>query len=64
MSGWGYLAAIIELHTRMIVGWSITAHTRTELVEQALENTLAFHTPTKRLMHHSDRSTSTGSNAA
>ena len=33
ISGWVYLAAIIDVSTRMIVGWSIATHMRTELVE-------------------------------
>jgi putative transposase len=43
-AGWVYLAAIIDLSTRMIVGWSMANHMRTELVESAL-------------LHHSDRGT-------
>lgn len=55
LSGWVYLAAIIDLTTRMIVGWSVATHMRTGLVEQALKNALATRAPAKRLVHHSDR---------
>jgi putative transposase len=55
LSGWVYLAAIIDLTTRMIVGWSMANHMRTELVEQALENALASRAPAEELVHHSDR---------
>ena len=55
LSGWVYLAAIIDLTTRMIVGWSVATHMRTELVERALENALATRAPAERLLHHSDR---------
>ena len=54
-SGWVYLAAIIDLATRMIVGWSMAAHMRTELVERALLNALAVRAPAGKLVHHSDR---------
>jgi len=55
LSGWIYLAAIIDLTTRMIVGWSVATHMRTELVERALENALALRAPAVKLVHHSDR---------
>jgi transposase InsO family protein len=54
-SGWVYLAAIIDLATRMIVGWSMATHMRTELVEAALLNALTTRAPASRLVHHSDR---------
>jgi putative transposase len=54
-AGWVYLAAIIDLATRMIVGWSMATHMRTELVESALLNALAARAPASRLVHHSDR---------
>lgn len=54
-AGWVYLAAIIDLATRMIVGWSMACHMRTELVESALLNALTSRAPAERLVHHSDR---------
>jgi len=54
-AGWVYLAAVLDLATRMIVGWSMATHMRTELVETALLNALAARTPASRLVHHSDR---------
>jgi transposase InsO family protein len=54
-AGWVYLAAIIDLATRMIVGWSMATHMRTELVESALRNALTAREPAVRLVHHSDR---------
>jgi putative transposase len=54
-SGWLYLAAIIDLATRMIVGWSMASHMRTELVEAALLNALTSRAPASKLVHHSDR---------
>jgi transposase InsO family protein len=54
-AGFVYLAAIIDMATRMIVGWSMANHMRTELVEGALWNALAARAPASRLVHHSDR---------
>lgn len=54
-AGWVYLAAIIDLASRTIVGWSMASHMRTELVESALRNALSSRAPAARLMHHSDR---------
>jgi len=54
-AGWVYLAAIIDLATRMIVGWSMASHMRTELVDGALLNALSWRAPASKLMHHSDR---------
>jgi len=53
--GFVYLAAIIDLATRMIVGWSMARHMRTELVESALRNALTLRAPASKLVHHSDR---------
>jgi transposase InsO family protein len=62
-SGWVYLAAIIDLSTRMIVGWSMATHMRTELVVSALRNALAFRAPAAKLVHHSDRGSQYASRA-
>jgi len=56
-AGWVYMAAIIDLATRLIVGWSMASHLRTELVESALRNALTSRAPASRLLHHSDRGT-------
>jgi transposase InsO family protein len=54
-SGWGYLAVILDLHTRLVVGWSLADHMRTELVEDALAAALGWRVPAANLLHHSDR---------
>lgn len=54
-AGWGYLAVILDLHSRMVVGWALADHMRTELVEQALVAALGKRTPSSDLLHHSDR---------
>ena len=53
--GWLYLAGVLDLHSRKVVGWSMADHMRTELVEDALKMALARRNPCKGLLHHSDR---------
>ncbi len=53
--GWGYLAVILDLHSRLVVGWALADHMRTALVEQALVTALGAREPTADLLHHSDR---------
>ena len=55
LSGWVYLAVILDLATRLVVGWSMARHMRTELITSALEGALAWRKPAKDLVHHSDR---------
>jgi len=53
--GWAYLAVVLDLHTRLIVGWSVRDHMRTELVVEALDAALGSRKPMRDLLHHSDR---------
>jgi putative transposase len=53
--GWLYLAAILDLHSRRIVGWSMANHLRAELVIDALNMAIALRKPPAGLIHHSDR---------
>lgn len=53
--GWLYLAGVIDLCTRKIVGWSMAEHMRTDLVSDALRMALARRAPGAGLLHHSDR---------
>lgn len=53
--GWLYLAGVIDLCSRRIVGWSMADHLRTELVGNALGMALAGRRPEEGLLHHSDR---------
>lgn len=50
-----YLASVMDLYTRKIVGWQLSDHMTTELVLGALEQAYKTQKPTKRLLHHSDR---------
>ena len=54
--GWAYLALVIDVYSRRIVGWALTTHLRTELPLEALE--MAIWARDERLdglVHHSDR---------
>ncbi len=53
--GWLYVAAVLDLCSRMVVGWSMADHMRTDLVEDALRMALAKRNPEEGLLHHSDR---------
>jgi putative transposase len=54
--GWLYLAVIIDLFSRRVVGWSMAEHMRTELVLTALEAALGQRHPVQSgLLFHSDR---------
>lgn len=53
--GWLYLAAVIDLHSRMVVGWSMQPHMRTELVSNALRMAWFRRRPEEGLIFHSDR---------
>lgn len=53
--GWLYLATVIDLCTRKIVGWAMADHLRAELTVEALEMALQRRRPCEGLIHHSDR---------
>ena len=52
--GWLYLAAVQDLFSRRIVGWSMAAHMRSELVVDALKMAVRRRRPAKGTIHHSD----------
>jgi len=53
--GWLYLAVVMDLYSRRIVGWSTADHLKTELCLDALQMALQHRTGIENLMHHSDR---------
>jgi putative transposase len=53
--GWLYLAGVIDLCSRKIVGWSMADHMETSLVSDALKMALVRRRPERGLLHHSDR---------
>lgn len=55
--GWAYLATVIDLHSRALVGWAIAEHIRTDVVTDALDMALARRNPADGVIFHSDRGT-------
>ncbi len=53
--GWAYMATVIDLHSRAVVGWAVAAHMRTSLVTAALDMALAARNPAAGVIFHSDR---------
>jgi putative transposase len=53
--GWLYLAAVEDLYSRMVVGWSMADHMDSRLVVNALEMAVARRLPEEGLLAHSDR---------
>lgn len=55
-NGWVYLAAVLDLYSRKIVGWSVGDSLATELVSSALRHAIENRRPVgSQLLHHSDR---------
>src|SRR5262249_60873782 len=53
--GWLYLAVVLDLFTRKIVGWAMRDHMRAELTIAALAMAIQRQKPPPGLFHHSDR---------
>jgi transposase InsO family protein len=53
--GWLYLAAVLDLFTRRVVGWAMAEHRGHELALAALDMAIARRRPAPGLVHHSDR---------
>ena len=53
--GWAYVAFIIDVFSRMIVGWQVSTSLRSSLASDALDMALATRRDTKDTIHHSDR---------
>lgn len=53
--GWLYVASVMDLCSRRIIGWSAADHLRAELAEEALMKAIRMRSPKDGLLHHSDR---------
>lgn len=53
--GWAYLATVIDLDSRRVVGWALADHMRTELISEALMNAFESRRPPAGVIFHSDR---------
>jgi putative transposase len=54
-SGWLYLAVVLDVYSRRVVGWAMADHLRTELVVDALDMAIWNRRPQPGLVHHSDQ---------
>jgi len=61
--GWLYLAVVIDLCSRKVVGWSMSSRMKAQLVCDALTMAIWQRKPTAGLIHHSDRGSQYASNA-
>ena len=55
MEGWLYLAVVMDLYSRKIVGWSLARNMAVSLVKKALLMAIGRRNPSPGLIHHSDR---------
>lgn len=53
--GWLYLAVMLDLFSRRVVGWSVSATNDTALASEALRRALVARRPEAGLLHHTDR---------
>jgi transposase InsO family protein len=53
--GWLYLATVIDLASRRVVGWAVADHLKTDLIDAALTDALRRRRPADGLIFHSDR---------
>ena len=62
-AGWLYLAIVMDLFSRRIVGWATSSSVDTALVMEALHKAIAQRNPPPGLLHHSDRGSQYASDA-
>ena len=53
--GWLYLAVLVDVYSRRVIGWAMADHLRTELALDALRMALRARRPGAGLVHHTDR---------
>lgn len=63
VEGWLYLATVIDLFSRKVVGWSMNKRMSAELVNQALISAVWARNPPKGLLWHTDRGSQYASNS-
>lgn len=63
LQGWVYLAVVLDLYSRRVVGWSLNQCMDTALVTRALTMAVNLRSPPEGLMHHSDRGSQYASRA-
>jgi putative transposase len=55
MEGWLYLAIVVDLYSRNIVGWAMSGRMKRGLAMDALQRAITLRRPPPGLIHHSDR---------
>lgn len=55
LEGWLYVAVVIDLFSRQVVGWAVDDHMRTSLCVRALQMAFWRRKPAPGVLHHSDR---------
>jgi len=53
--GWLYLAVILDLYSRRVIGWAVSNRMKRDLAIRALDMAVAFRQPPKGCIHHTDR---------
>ncbi len=53
--GWLYLAVIIDLYSRRVIGWAVSNRMKRDLAIRALDMAVALRQPPKGCIHHTDR---------
>jgi len=53
--GWLYLAVLLDLHSRRVIGWAVSNRMKRDLAIRALKMAIAFRQPPKGCIHHTDR---------
>lgn len=53
--GWLYLTAILDLHSRRVIGWAVSSRMKRDLAIRALKMAIALRTPSRGCIFHSDR---------
>ncbi len=53
--GWLYLAAVLDLYSRRVIGWAVSNRMKRDLAIRALNMAIALRRPPKGCIHHSDR---------
>lgn len=62
--GWSYLACVLDLASRRVVGWALSKQSNAQLAQDAMDNAINRHQPdTDNLMFHSDQGTQYSSKA-
>jgi len=61
--GWLYLAIILDLYSRKIIGWEMSDKNNKQLVLNALDMALERRKPQSEVLHHTDRGSTYGSDA-